>query len=713
MNKRIKNILRCYAAGIGIKETASTFHISRNTVRKYVRLFLSSGKSIEQLLSLPNGQLDELFGCTDTRHREPSSKRIELEALLPGYVSRLSRKGMSVRKLFKEYHTEYPDGYQLSSFKRIVSEYRFHIKVVGHVEHYAAEQMYIDFAGDRLEVVDEMTGETKKAEVFVAILPFSHYTYCEAVWSQRKEDLIKACENAIQYFEGVPAAIVPDNLKAAVTRSDRNEPVINDDFAAFAEYYGCVVYPARVRHPKDKALVENAVKLLYRSIYLDIEGMTFSSLEELNTAIHISLLDFNEKVMAGREMSRKEIFLHGEKDYLRPLPVKRYVMKERKLMTVGKNSYVSLFKHHYSVPKEYVGRRMTILYDADTVEIYCGMNLVATHDRCDIPYTYSWKKEHNLPGHYGPYDKDLEELFQRASEIDNIVLNYLQEVERVMQYPPKAFRSCRGIMTLEKKYGRDRLVAACACADQKLQYGYQALREVLELGEDVDFLPDEDGKVQLVTEDIRNGNGRAIKSKLWSPNRVDKLDAPVNAIFWIMKDPTIPPVVKLKGSALASVMGATLATKTSSAERVAAGTDLNALRIVPYANPFRTYPLANDYEKFKKLVEEKNVDCYIINTGDFMGKKVKPADTLGILETIVEEKAEFKPWGPFSDIEIMDWEGFVPDLKDPEYVGQLKARMQDRVNAVEGFATKKDGYDKLPDEALAALKKVVDEANTL
>ena len=114
---------------------------------------------------------------------------------------------------------------------------------------------------------------------------------------------------------------------------------------------------------------------------------------------------------------------------------------------------------------------------------------------------------------------------------------------------------------------------------------------------------DEDGKIQLVTEDIRNGNGRAIKSKLWSPNRVDKIDAPVNAIFWIMKDPTIPPVVKLKGSALASVMGATLATKTSTAERVAAGTDLNAIRIVPYANPFRTYPLVNDYDKFKKLVE--------------------------------------------------------------------------------------------------------------
>ena len=220
---------------------------------------------------------------------------------------------------------------------------------------------------------------------------------------------------------------------------------------------------------------------------------------------------------------------------------------------------------------------------------------------------------------------------------------------------------------------------------------------------------DEDGKIQLVTEDIRNGNGRAIKSKLWSPNRVDKIDAPVNAIFWIMKDPTIPPVVKLKGSALASVMGATLATKTSTAERVAAGTDLNALRIVPYANPFRTYPLVNDYEKFKKLVEEKDVDCYIVNTGDFMGKKVQPKDTLGILEAIVERKADFKQWGPFEDIEIMEWEGFIPNLDDADYKAQLKNAMMNRVNAVEKFSTAKDGYDKLPDEALAALNKLVEE----
>ncbi|MEG0228806.1 MAG: phosphoenolpyruvate carboxykinase (ATP), partial [Lachnospiraceae bacterium] len=216
---------------------------------------------------------------------------------------------------------------------------------------------------------------------------------------------------------------------------------------------------------------------------------------------------------------------------------------------------------------------------------------------------------------------------------------------------------------------------------------------------------DEDGKIQIVTEDVRNGNGRAIKSKLWSPNRVDKIDEPVNAIFWIMKDPTIPPVVKLKGASLASVMGATLATKRSSAERLAEGVDPNALVVVPYANPFRTYPLENDYAKFKKLVAEKNVDCYIVNTGDFMGKKVKPKDTLGILEAIVEKKADFKQWGPFSDIEIMDWEGFVPDMQDAEYVSQLKARMTDRVNFVKSTETVKDGYDKLPADALAAIQK--------
>lgn len=222
---------------------------------------------------------------------------------------------------------------------------------------------------------------------------------------------------------------------------------------------------------------------------------------------------------------------------------------------------------------------------------------------------------------------------------------------------------------------------------------------------------DEDGKIVPVTEDIRNGNGRAVKSILWSPNRVNKFEEPINAIFWIMKDPTLPPVVKLSGAELASVMGATLATKRSSAERLAPGIDPNALVVEPYANPFRTYPLVHDYEKFKALVANRNVDCYIINTGDFMGKKVTKEVTLGILESIVEGHTNFKQWGPFSDIEIMEIEGFVPDLSDKNYIDQLQKRMQDRVNFVASCDTAKGGFDKLPSDALEALQKVLAESH--
>ena len=224
---------------------------------------------------------------------------------------------------------------------------------------------------------------------------------------------------------------------------------------------------------------------------------------------------------------------------------------------------------------------------------------------------------------------------------------------------------------------------------------------------------DEDGKIQLVTEDIRNGNGRAIKSKLWSPNRVDKIEAPVNAIFWIMKDPTLPPVLRLKGADLAAVMGATLSTKRSSAERLKEGVDPNALVVEPYANPFRTYPLVNDYEKFRKLVAEKNVACYILNTGDFMGKPVGKENTLSILESVVEGTADFQPWGPFSDIEILEFEGYVPDLSDREYLAQMRSRMQDRLNYVVQLDFVEEGFNSLPTEAAEALRRVVNQAKSL
>lgn len=219
----------------------------------------------------------------------------------------------------------------------------------------------------------------------------------------------------------------------------------------------------------------------------------------------------------------------------------------------------------------------------------------------------------------------------------------------------------------------------------------------------------EDGLVYSVTEDIRNGNGRAVKSKLWSPNRVDRIDQPINAIFWLMKDPTIPPVVKLSGASLGAAMGATLATKRTSAERLAAGVDPNALVVEPYANPFRVYPLSIDYDRFKHLIED-GVDCYILNTGEFMGNKVKKEHTLGIIEAIVEGSAKFHKWGNLDDIQIMDIDGFDASFDNKEYAEQFKARMQDRIAFVKSRETEKNGIDKLPADALEALERVVKQA---
>ncbi|MDR1979926.1 MAG: phosphoenolpyruvate carboxykinase (ATP) [Synergistaceae bacterium] len=217
-----------------------------------------------------------------------------------------------------------------------------------------------------------------------------------------------------------------------------------------------------------------------------------------------------------------------------------------------------------------------------------------------------------------------------------------------------------------------------------------------------------DGKLIAVTEDVRNGNGRAMKSKFWSPNRIDRIDEPLNAIFWLMRDPTIPPVLKLTGPELGAVLGATLATKRTSAERLAPGVDPNALVCEPYANPFRTYPLATDYERFKQLIAD-GVDCYILNTGDFMGAKVKPAHTLSILESIIEGTAKWVPFGNFTGMQILPLDDFKIDLNDKHYREQLLARFKDRLDFVKSRDTELGGLDKLPEDAHRALMLATEE----
>lgn len=509
MNHKIKQILRCYSSGMGVKPISTALLLSKNTVRRYVRMFEESGIEIEKLLSMDELHLHELFYTQSKSHSFREAEYEYLQTCIQGYVKRLKVRGTTCKELYGEYIQERPSGYSYDVFCKYIRRERIVRVPIARINHISGDQVYIDFAGDKLEVADPDTGTISKVEVFAAILPYSQLIYYEAVPSQRKEHLIMATENALHYYGGVPAAIVPDNLKSAITKPSRIEPVINDEFESFAEHYGCVVFPARVRKPKDKALVEYAVRLLYREVYTKLRGMTFHNIESINAEIWRHLETLNNRKMSGRNYSRRDKFEESERSALKPLPLSRYILKQRKVATVLKNCYITLHKHYYSVPKEYLGKTMELLYDRENVEIYHNLKLVTSHKRDDTPFGYTEKPSHNLPTRPSDYTSRLETLYSQAREIDSSVEEYIKLVAKYRQYPERAYKSCKGIIeTLGNKYGRDRLVEACRLALELNAWGYNEILEILSQGEDVKYRQYYDGQAPERTPMHKNLRGK-------------------------------------------------------------------------------------------------------------------------------------------------------------------------------------------------------------
>lgn len=216
---------------------------------------------------------------------------------------------------------------------------------------------------------------------------------------------------------------------------------------------------------------------------------------------------------------------------------------------------------------------------------------------------------------------------------------------------------------------------------------------------------DADGKKVLLTEDIRNGNGRTVKSRFSTPNRIDKVDAPINSIYWIMKDETLPPIVRIKDSTLASSMGCTLVTTRSSAENVK---NIGEVVVSPYANPFRVYPLVDDYKAFKALFD-KDVECYIINTGKFMGKDIPPAVTLGSIEGNVDGTAEYKPFGSIDGLEYVSVEGYDVPFDDTDYKKKFVDNMKTRIHHLTTTLAKEEAPHDLPPEITDSIQNVIDQ----
>ena len=478
---RIKQVLRCYVAGKGTKSISSLLDISRNTVRKYINTFNLCGKSIEEVLAMNEPDLLTLFNEEpDNRPPIPRSNRYdELMAQIPDYARMLRKKGVTKQMVFQLYRQEHPDGYMRTQFYRILQNYLIQSAPVAHLEHKAGDRMYVDFAGDRLHLIDKETGEKVPVEVFVAILPCSQLTYVEAVLSQKKEDFIHACENAFYFYGGTPQAIVPDNLKAAVTHPNKYESELNEDFAAFAEHYGCTALPARVRRPRDKALVEGAVKLIYRSIYPLVEEKEYYDLEGLNAAIRVALEIHNNANLTGRNYSRREQYEEIERLCMGPLNPIRFEIKKRSIATVQRNGYVRLDRHYYSVPANLIGKKVHIHYDSTTVNIYYKYECVASHPLGAKPFGYTTNPDH-LPKSQQDYlDWDPNTLLDQAEAIGSPVKEYLTKVIEARRYPEQAYKSCKGILSLGKRVGEERLVKACRLGLILRNYSYQAIEQIL------------------------------------------------------------------------------------------------------------------------------------------------------------------------------------------------------------------------------------------
>jgi transposase len=478
----IRHILRLHTQNQTKSEIIVQTGISRSVLKKYIKDFRESGLKFDDINALSDEDLSELFKKPD--ESTVNQKLETLFNLFPQMEKDLRKRGVTRMLLWEEYKIKYPDGCGRSQFNRYFSDWKARVSPTLHKEHKAGDKLYIDFAGEKLSFINQKTSEVKQVEVFVAILGASQLTYVEAVMSQQKEDFIPACENALQYYGGVPAAIVPDNLRSAVSKSDRYEPTINETFADFAEHYNTTILPARAYKPKDKALVENVIKIIYTRIYAKIRNSTFYSLDELNAAISIALEDHNSQILSGKDFSRRQQFEDIERKTLLPLPLLHYEFKKQSYATVMRHGHVCLSsdKHYYSVPYAFIGKKVKLMYSRYKVEIFHDYERIALHKRLQSPYKYTTDNEHIPANHRFVVELESDRLLRQAEEIHKEVRLYISKILAKNQHQEQAYKSCLGVLSFVKKVGEERLIKACQRALEYGVYNYRTIKKILESG---------------------------------------------------------------------------------------------------------------------------------------------------------------------------------------------------------------------------------------
>jgi transposase len=486
MNK-VKQILQWYTEGVPKLTISQRAGVSRNSVKSYIRQFIAMDKSLEELLGMKDGDLERLF--SSRLEKEPKDRYKALHARFPEIEKALKRNGNTLCGIWQEYLKQQPDGFKHTQFNKYYRQWSARNNATMHIEHKAGDKMYVDYAGEKLQIVDPDTGEIRRVEVFVAILGASQLTYVKATMTQRKEDFIGACESALNYFGGAPQAIVPDNLKSAVIKSDKYEPTLNESFRDFVEHYKMTALPAGPYKPRHKALVEGAVKIIYQTIYTKLKGKVFHSLRELNEAIWHALESHNNAPLKGRPYSRRQLYEEIERNALQPLALYSYQLKNKRVATVSRNNYVCLGedKHYYSVPYQYIGKKVSVLYSQDQVDIYYRYEHIASHKRNRRQFMFTTVEDHLATKHKYQSDWTPEKFIERAKAIGDATEKYITQILALRKHPEQSYKTCQGILNYASRVGNVRLNAACQRAGFYGDYSYKTILAILE--KNLDSMP--------------------------------------------------------------------------------------------------------------------------------------------------------------------------------------------------------------------------------
>lgn len=498
---QIKQIVEFFSKDYGVRTIVRLTGISRNTVRDYKHRIKESKLSLSELLALDEESLAAIMKRKLLKEESSSGRRETFEARLDYFFSELGRKGVTRQLLWDEYRSENPDGYSYSQFCEHLSKERRVKDAVMHFTHHPAEQMMVDFAGTPLHYVDRSTGEIIKCEVLVCVLPYSNYSYVEALRSQKQEEFISGLSNALYYIAGVPQSIKCDNLRTAVTKASRYEPTFTEAVNFFGAYYGTTVMAARVRKPRDKASVESAVSIAYKRIYAPLRNQTFYSLAELNHAIRQQLEKHHALAFQRKTFSRKAIFESEEKILLKPLPENPYVIKHTALAKVQKNYHVILGEdfHQYSVPYRFIGETVKLIYTKDHLEVYHDHKRVAFHSRNYKRHGYTTLQSHMPENHKHMAERkgwNADTFINRAAFIGPATKAFVERILTSKVFPEQTYNSCLGLFRLGKQYGNDRLEAACKRAGESPHANFGVIHNILKNNLDknsqpeIAFIPD-------------------------------------------------------------------------------------------------------------------------------------------------------------------------------------------------------------------------------